>query len=292
MVRKLATSDRIEPEEIVAALKRLGFTEYESRIYIRLIRQDGPVTAYEVSKRAGVPRPNTYNALESLARRGAVLPVSEGPTRYVAAEPKEFLARVARQTSTLCEDMADWLTELAPEGADSYVWTLSGEVAVHDKIEALIAGARENLMVKAPDDILRRHRQALATAGERGIEMLIVVFGATVEEFTFGPNCRTFLHEANGVRMGSTDNLFTIAADHREMVTARLVDEVIAEHTRNGLIVNMAESLIRHDYYMAEIFARFGDEITGAFGPHLRDLRLGCFTEEQAESFKAKTALG
>lgn len=292
MVGKLAAGDTTEPDEIVAALKRLGFTEYESRIYIRLIRQAGPTTAYEISKRAGVPRPNTYNALEGLARRGAVLPVSENPARYVAAEPKEFLQRLARQTSTLCEDVGDWLTELSPEGGDAYVWTMSGETAVHDKIDALIAGARENLMIKAPDDILRRHKATLSEAGERGLEMLIIVFGPDAREFTFGPACRTFLHEGNGVRMGSTDNLFTIAADHREMVTARLAGDVIAVHTRNGPIVNMAESLIRHDYYMAEIFAKFGAQIAEAFGPHLRDLRLACFTEEQVASFKAKTGLG
>src|SRR5690606_20562718 len=103
-------------------------------------------------------------------------------------------------------------------------------------------------------------------------EMLIVVFGPSAEEFTFGKNCRTFIHEGNGVRMGTTDNLFTIAADHREMVTARYSDEALAVHTRNQPIVNLAESLVRHDYYMAEIFLKLGPQIDALFGPYLRDL--------------------
>ena len=121
--------------------------------------------------------------------------------------------------------------------------------------------------------------------------MLIVLFGPDAEEFRFGSACKVYIHEGNGVRMGKTDNLFTIATDHNEMVTATIQKEVVAVHTRNGPIVTMAESLIRHDFYMAEIFARFGDQIDDAFGPYLRDLRLACFTEEQAESFKKKTGL-
>lgn len=91
--------------------------------------------------------------------------------------------------------------------------------------------------------------------------------------------------------MGSTDNLFTIAADHEEMVTARFSGGAQAVHTRNKPIVNMAESLIRHDFYMAEIFMRFGPQIDAAFGPYLRDLRIACFTPDQAHSFRLKTGL-
>ena len=53
----------------------------------------------------------------------------------------------------------------------------------------------------------------------------------------------------------------------------------------------MAHSLIRHDLYIAEIFRRFGPQIDKAFGPYLRDIRLSCFTPEQAVSFKERTGL-
>ena len=291
MSGKLAVSSGLVSSDILAGLKRLGFTDYESRIYIQLLQQDTPSTAYEVSKNAAVPRPNTYNALESLAKRGAVLAVSENPSRFVAAPPKELFESIARQTGTLCADIGARLAELARPVDDQHVWTLAGELDVHDKIDALIRDSAETLMIKAHDDILRRHKPALSKAGERGVEMLIIVFGPDPDEFTFGPRCRTYIHEGSGVRMGSADNLFTIAADHREMVTAKVAEQVVAVHTRNSTIVNLAESLVRHDYYMAEIFLKFGDRIDAAFGPYLRDLRLGCFTEEQAESFRLRTGL-
>ena len=291
MSGRLALNQRAVPDGLLADLRRIGFTDYEARIYVELLRQGTPGTAYELSKNTGVPRPNAYNAFESLAQRGAVLAVSETPARYAAAPPEELLGTIARHTSALCKEIGTRLSELAAPVDDQLVWTITGDRATHDKIDQLIAGAREMLMIKAPDDILARHTVSLAAAGERGVGMLIVVFGPDAERFTFGPRCRTYIHEGNGVRMGSTDNLFTIAADHEEMVTARSSEGVSTVHTRNKPIVNMAESLIRHDYYMAEIFLRFGKRIDAAFGPHLRDLRLACFTPEQADSFRLKTGL-
>lgn len=291
MSGRLDLHPRTAPDDLLADLRRLGFTDYEGRIYITLLRQGTPGTAYELSKNAGVPRPNTYNALESLAQRGAVQAVSQTPARYTAAAPKEFLGSIARQTSTICEDLSARLSKVAAPVDDQIVWSLTDDRMIQEKINQLIDDARETLLIKAPDDILARHAESLAAAGERGLEMLIVVFGADAERFTFGPRCRTYLHEASGVRMGSTDNLFTIAADHCEMVTALISDQAHAVHTQNGPIVNMAESLIRHDFYMAEIFLKFGNEIEAAFGPYLRDLRLACFTPEQAASFQLKTQL-
>jgi HTH-type transcriptional regulator, sugar sensing transcriptional regulator len=43
---------------------------------------------------------------------------------------------------------------------------------------------------------------------------------------------------------------------------------------------------------MAEIFARFGPQIEEAFGLHLRDLRLACFSPAEVRSFKERTGLG
>lgn len=288
MAGKLALGQK--SNELADDLKRLGFTDYEARIYLQLLRQS-PATAYEVAKAAGMPRPNTYQALESLAQRGAVLLVSEAPARYIAAPPEELFETIARQTTALCSNLADQLSKLAPVADDQNVWTLRGDLAVHDKIDALISESKKSIWVKAADDILRRHKPALKAAAERGVEIIIVLFGQDAEEFQFSQSCRIYIHEGSGVRMGSADNLFTLSVDHNEMLTASTDGEVKAAHTRNHPIVNMAQSLIRHDYYMAEIFERFGSEIEAAFGPHLRSLRMACFSPAEIESFKQKTGL-
>lgn len=288
---KHVAKDDASTDNISGDLKRLGFTEYEAKVYVQLLGMP-PSTAYEISKQAGVPRPNTYSALDSLARRGAVLPVRENPTCYVAARPRELLDAIARQTRSLCAGLTERLEAVTPRTEDQYVWTLRGDAAVHEHIDMLIERSTATVWIKAADHVLRRHADRLREAAvTRGVRLLIVLFGNNAEEFRYTDKCRVYIHENNGVRMGTADNLFTLAVDYREMLTANVEGDVIAAHSKNMPIVTMALSLIRHDYYMAEIFSRFGDQIDEAFGPYLRDLRLPSFTPEQVASFKKNTGI-
>ena len=277
-------------KEILAGLRELGFTDYEARIYVQLLKSS-PATAYEVAKAAGVPRANTYAALEALAQRGAVLPVNEEPLRYVAAPPKALFEAISRQTSSLCNDLSGRLAALTPTEPDYHVWMMHGDMAVQDKIESMIAESSHAIWIKAADDVIRRHKASLRKAAERGVALIVVLFGKDADEFRFNDQCRIYVHESDGTRMGTADNLFTIAVDHEKMLTANMEGEVLAAHTSCPPVVTMAQSLIRHDLYIAEIFAKFGKEIDDAFGPYLRDIRMSCFTPEQVASFKTRTGL-
>lgn len=276
--------------EILSGLRQLGFTDYEARIYVQLLKTS-PATAYEIAKAAGVPRANTYATLEALAQRGAVLPVNEEPLRYIAAPPKSLFEAISGQTRALCDDLADRLSKTAANNADYHVWTTHGGIAVQEKIESMIAESRSSIWIKAADDVIRRHKASLKKAAARGVSLIIVLFGPDAEEFTFNKNCRIYVHESDGTRMGTADNLFTIAVDQEKMLTANMVGDVMAAYTSCPPIVTMAHSLIRHDIYIAEIFRRFGAQIDKAFGPYLRDIRLSCFTPEQAASFMKRTGL-
>ncbi|WP_210492887.1 TrmB family transcriptional regulator [Microvirga antarctica] len=276
-------------DALLEDFKRLGFTVYEAKVYMQLLTES-PATAYEIAKASGVPRPNTYNALESLSKRGAVQPISENPARYVASPPQRHLGNLARQNLAICDRLTDELARLKVPEDDQYVWNVQGEQAIDRKINALIRESRVSLRIKAADDVLRIYSDELRAAAQRGVEVLIILFGKDPEEFRFTKNCRVYLHEGNGVRIGSADNLFTLTIDHNQAVTAT-TDKMTAFYTRNNAVVQMADSLIRHDYYMAEIHMRFGPQIDDVFGPHLRDLRLSIFSLEQALTFREKVGL-
>lgn len=276
--------------EILAGLHQLGFTDYEARIYVQLLRTS-PATAYEIAKAAGVPRANTYTALESLAQRGAVLPVHEEPLRYIPAPPKSLFEAISGQTRALCDHLTGRLSAMTGEDADYHVWTTHGDIAVHEKIEAMISESRRSIWIKAADDVIRRHKASLRKAAARGVALMVVLFGRDAEEFRFNKNCRVYVHESDGTRMGTADNLFTIAVDHRRMLTANMEGDVMAAYTSCAPMVTMALSLIRHDLYIAEIFARFGPQIDEAFGPYLRDIRMSVFSPAQIASFKERTGL-
>ena len=77
-------------EKEAAALQRLGLTEYESRIYLALIKL-GPKKASEVSFFGRVPRTKAYGAIRELERKGLVQTIPGKPELYTASSPNEFL---------------------------------------------------------------------------------------------------------------------------------------------------------------------------------------------------------
>jgi Cd2+/Zn2+-exporting ATPase len=56
--------------ELLDDLNALGFTEYEAKVYLALLK-DHPATGYQLSKQAGIPRSMVYEALGRLDVRGA-----------------------------------------------------------------------------------------------------------------------------------------------------------------------------------------------------------------------------
>jgi len=282
-------SSRLRFEENVSnsltlEMQKLGFTDYEAKIYIQLFSLQ-PATAYELSKVTGVPRANAYHALESLTRKSAVQPVSEDPIRYVPVPPEVLLEGIASSTQRRCDNLVSELSTMTKKQESQHVWTITGEAAVDERIKQMVLNAKKTVWIKAQDYALRRHKNILRKMAAQNIEFLIILFGDDPEEFRFSPNVSVYLHEGNGKTVGTADNLLTLTVDHEQLLTARVLGKVAASYTWNQPIVTTAESLIRHDYYMAEIMLHFGSEIDAVFGPHLQTLREARFTPEQLSRF-------
>lgn len=276
-----------ETVTMLSDLRLLGFTDYEARIYLALLAKS-PATAYEISNSSGVPRPNTYSVLKALADRNAVLPVSANPIKYVPQPPERLFKSIATKTGELCETVAERLSQMTVDPGERYVWDIGGDAEVHGKIAEIIDSANETLWIKADAPLLRRHQTNLRTATERGVRLLIILYGDDPDEFRFNDRCEVYVHEGSGFPMGFADNHVTLTADHDEMLTANFGPSVSATHTRNSAIVRMAISLLRHDFYMAEIFRAVGPGIDAAFGPNLSDLRRHSYSEEQFTQFQKR----
>ena len=59
-------ADKIEP--ILNDLKDLGFTEYEAKVYLALLKNH-PASAYTVSQDSGVPHSRVYDVTRRLIRK-------------------------------------------------------------------------------------------------------------------------------------------------------------------------------------------------------------------------------
>ena len=75
-------------DEIVEKLKELGLNEYQSKVYIALLKKY-PATGYEISKLANIPQSRTYDTLKALESLHIVIPSGTKPLTYTPIKPKE-----------------------------------------------------------------------------------------------------------------------------------------------------------------------------------------------------------
>src|SRR5262244_1295461 len=89
----------------IDALTRLGFTALEAEVYTWLLGEPG-ATGYRIAQGIGKPVANTYKALESLQKKGAIL-VEEDESRLCrAVPPEELLTQLERGFASSRADAA------------------------------------------------------------------------------------------------------------------------------------------------------------------------------------------
>ena len=77
-------------------VEELDLTPYESKAYLAVLLY-GPLTPMGVNQRAGIPRPRTYDVLNSLVGKGLLIEQPGRPRIYSAVNPKVGLERMMRE---------------------------------------------------------------------------------------------------------------------------------------------------------------------------------------------------
>lgn len=83
-------------DEIVEKLKEIGLNEYQSKVYIALLKKF-PATGYEISKLANIPQSRAYDTLKTLESMHIAIPSNTKPITYTPIKPKELTKRYKRK---------------------------------------------------------------------------------------------------------------------------------------------------------------------------------------------------
>jgi sugar-specific transcriptional regulator TrmB len=142
----------VEDKE-VAALRRLGLTEYEARIYLALVRM-GPKKASEVSYFGQVPRTKTYGAIRELERKGLLRIIPGKPELYAPAAPSEHLLPVVTKLNREVKESEDIVQSLA----------VLFESSKYTKQYVIPEDVREFWRIDGRKDILRKLTEILRDA--------------------------------------------------------------------------------------------------------------------------------
>jgi hypothetical protein len=225
----------------IASLRRLGFSDYEAKAYLALLRL-GRQTGYGLAKHSGVPRPNIYGVIDRLIERRAISKIQAPDGLHYQAVPiDELVAPLAKQHAADLARAADLLTGLPEIPAMPPAWQLEGRAETLAAANAVVQGAQRQLIVAVWPDEAKDLAPELAAAQLRGIDITTLCMAACAQECGGCPG-RLYRCRAGALRDRRT---LLIVADNREVVIADLHGQAVsAIRTQRSLVAALAGSFI------------------------------------------------
>jgi sugar-specific transcriptional regulator TrmB len=140
----------VEKEKVLEFMQKIGFTDYEARVYITLVTE-GSLNPTQLSNLSGVPRPNVYAVLKKLIRKGyAEREAVKRAPLYSAVPPDIVLADVEKDLKNkeqYAQNLKKWFQEgqvVAP-GRVPTAWLIDGEKRINEIIEDILQRARNSI---------------------------------------------------------------------------------------------------------------------------------------------------
>lgn len=253
--------------DLIDQLIALGFTEYESKVYLALLGEH-PATGYQISKVAGIPRSMVYEALGRLESRHAVLKtIEEKATLYRPVSPDTLLDRYAEETRIRIDALRNGLGPLYTKQEEGRLWNFNGRrEALHYAAE-LIAGAAHELMLVMADADIDELRDLLDGAHQRGVQLGVILTGKAA--FGLGQVVRHPPHETELHGMQET---LIVVADEREFLIASGHSTTAGTVTTNANMVMIARQFIWMELFAQRIFARLGADLLDRLDPEDRNV--------------------
>jgi sugar-specific transcriptional regulator TrmB len=179
-------ADPVETEDdAVGALKRLGLSTYEARVFVALQKLEAG-SASEVAEVTDVPRSQVYGAAEELESRG-LIDVHQGtPTRYRPVDTDEARQRLYQGLRTTGDAAFAYIDAVRGEHASEEeqgesIWTVEGRQNIVTRCESLIGEADSEIVYATGDpDALADVLDTLGDALERGVSVTVVSAEETI----------------------------------------------------------------------------------------------------------------
>ena len=254
------------------ALRGLGLTEYEARIYLALLAE-APLSGYAVARESGVPRSKVYEVLEGLVRQGIVIASHGGSTLYAALPPVELIALRRRASAVALADVEFRLRSLAVQPIPrDVIWDIVGREPILERLRQVIGQAHRILLIEIWAEDAPALQADLAAASARGVDVIVIGYDDPRLPFA-----TVYLHQpgAEQVTAEHGGRWIILSADAGEVVAGivSMGDQSRAAWTTDPSLVMPITQQIQHDVYIAELLAAHGDVLEATFGPGLERLR-------------------
>lgn len=163
-------------EEIIKLLRKIGLTEYETKVYLTLLNKhlDG---ATRLSKESQVPRTKIYSVLESLEKKSWIKVYSGYPLLFRPNHPKDIFERMKEDYNRFLDSISMELRNEVGEMIEKFVISnynigmknLKGEIKKAKTV--WISNATSELLNELKDSLCEESEvKVVLFPGEKGID--------------------------------------------------------------------------------------------------------------------------
>ena len=245
-------------ENLVIQLKAMGFTEYEAKSYVSLIKQ-GTVTAYQVSKDSGIPRSRIYDTLKTLVEKGIVLKEEKTDGALYSPLPVDVFLEKAQSTwQSNYQSMSKKLKQLETtvQKPDNQVLTIKDKETIISYCKTLIKKAEKRIIISMWADMYEEVREDLEAVSQK-----VRIQGITLH--VHHPVSNIEMHRITSFTEAPTSTKwFILSIDAREMIYgSSLYDRELAFYTDDPVHIYLLEDYVWHDVLVNRLVRRSSDDL-------------------------------
>lgn len=275
-------------EEIYRSLQKLGYSTYECKAYIGLLKHS-PITGYEISKRTGVPRSMIYEVLGKLLDKGAVHTVPSDPVTYAPLPARELINRTRSEFEQSFQYLETRLTALEGEREVDVIHRIHSDAHVIAEMNTMIKQAEEELWFSIWENEFSYIQDETINRQEQKLPIYAIVFGPDQIKLGFTTHHNYMSPQVAEERMGG--RLTIIARDNKEVLIANFSpgSTAWAIKTEDPALVLVAMEYIRHDIMFSELVKKVGSDKAEALWRGHKDLYhvvTGKWAGHQSEDLK------
>ena len=153
-------------------LTQFGFTALESEIYTFLL-QESPVSGYRIAQALGKPAANTYKAIQTLEKKGALM-TEEGETRLCRPVPsEELLERLAATFQASRKEAAAALAKFGEPAQDDRIYVVRSNAQAMHQTRRLIVSAQKTVSLATTEALRESFSEELAEAEWRQVRVRV-----------------------------------------------------------------------------------------------------------------------
>jgi HTH-type transcriptional regulator, sugar sensing transcriptional regulator len=148
-------------------IRKLGFSEYETKCYLALFEKD-TLTVSEAVSIAQISRTNAYEIMERLLRKGLAISIPGKVKQYAAAEPSIFQAKMMESVDDTTQTIERAAAELkilyknsrGEHNPLNYIEIIKDPRQIHMKFVELSLNAKQEILVLSKRSETKHFRQA------------------------------------------------------------------------------------------------------------------------------------